>query len=175
MPPYAASMLPKLGDQEVSEESASTDGRIRRLLLWESHEINFRCEVMALDACLVPRDNWTTIQRWGREAFVSECWGPSASLSSVVPSMPPNEEPFCWPNSQDNAWTGGLRYLVRFLDVLVQWEGCPVLLKDMRSTSAVWTAEDYDLIQREATNFYVRTFVSKFGRLPIAPILYVPS
>ena len=119
MPPYTTSMISKLGHKEMSEESASTDGRVRRLVLWESHETNFRCEVMALDVYLMPRDNWTTIRRWGREAFVSECWGSPASLSSVLPSMPPNEEPFCWPNSLDSAWTDGLRYQIRFLNVLV--------------------------------------------------------
>ena len=91
MAPYLASMVIQLGDMEVSEETAATDKRIRRLLLWESHEINFRCKLMALDACFVPRSDWPLIRRWARESLVSECWGPPASLSAVVPAIPPDD------------------------------------------------------------------------------------
>ena len=120
MAPYSASMVVQLGDMEVSEETAATDERIRRLLLWESHEINFRCELMALDACFVPRSDWPLIRRWARESLVSECWGPPASLSAVVPAIPPDDEPFCWQTSAQHEWCERITQLVRFLDLLVQ-------------------------------------------------------
>ena len=175
MPSYLPSIVMPLCGMEVTEETAATDEHIRRLLLWESHEINFRCELMALDACLVPRADWPLIRRWARESLVSEVWGPPASLNAVVPSLPPDDEPFCWQSSNEHDWNVGLRYLVRFLDLLVQWDGCPGFLKEMRTKAREWTAEDFDLIQCEATRFYSLTFASRFGRLPIYPIPYIAS
>ena len=89
--------------------------------------------------------------------------------------MPPTEETFCWMPSREEGWSDRVKHLVRFLDLIVQWEGCPDLLKETRMKSADWSGEDFEFLQREAAYYYTQMFVSKFGRLPIVPVPYAES
>ncbi|KAH9910924.1 uncharacterized protein BXZ73DRAFT_93508 [Epithele typhae] len=157
---YNSSAVEHLNGIAVTAEVAATDPRVRALLLWESHEVNFRCELSALDASLVPRAAMSVMERWGREAYVSGVWGPEASLASV---------PFMWPRSHDGEWENSVLHLRRFISVMSQWPDSPGVLRQMR-TAASWTSEDYDHLQREAALFYVTKFTSCYGRLPIPPI-----
>ncbi|KAH9910189.1 uncharacterized protein BXZ73DRAFT_93958 [Epithele typhae] len=166
---YNSSAVEHLNGIAVTAEVAATDPRVRALLLWESHEVNFRCELSALDVSLVPRAAMSVMERWGREAYVSGVWGPEASLASVVPCLAPGSEPFMWPRSHDGEWENSVLHLRRFISVMSQWPDSPGVLRQMR-TAVSWTSEDYDHLQREAALFYVTKFTSCYGRLPIPPI-----
>ncbi|KAH9910550.1 uncharacterized protein BXZ73DRAFT_93670 [Epithele typhae] len=69
---YSPATEERLESVAVSAESAASDLRIRRFLLWECHEVNFRCELNALDAALVPRGRMSVMERvddWRSEDF----------------------------------------------------------------------------------------------------------
>ncbi|EIW51993.1 uncharacterized protein TRAVEDRAFT_83647, partial [Trametes versicolor FP-101664 SS1] len=169
IPTYRDDMVPLLETVPVSLADAATDIRIRGLLLWESHEINFRCELMALDTALVQREHWSEIHRWEREAVVSGVWGDPSSVVSVIPSSSDIPE-FRWILPPDVRWRDCRTYLARFIAIVMRWPGTPQALQDARMTDPnTWTDDEYTDLQRVLVNFYVRTFVSMFHRLPISP------
>ena len=55
----------------VTSDDVSTKPRLRLQLLRESHETNFRIEVMALDSVLAQKSSWLKIPRWERDGLVS--------------------------------------------------------------------------------------------------------
>ncbi|KAH9941743.1 uncharacterized protein BXZ73DRAFT_41713 [Epithele typhae] len=173
--PASVERLPGV-DVDVSAEVAATDPRVRRMLLWEAHEVNFRCELAALDSALVPRAAMSVMERWGREAFLSGVWGEDASIASVVPDVRPGREPFLWLSARGDgddaggdSWEAAVPRLRRFLAVASQWPGCKDEVRALRSAET-WTAEEFDLVQREVASLYVSQFASRFGRLPIPPV-----
>lgn len=169
---YQLTHVEMLGLLEVMAEVAVRDTRVHLLLLWEAHEANFRCELMALDAIVVPQDGWPIINMWAREAQVSGVWGKHASLASVIPPVPSKSSETAWRSSSDPMWKESIPFLRRFLDVMLRWPDYPDYLKDMRCKVDSWSSEDYDIIQHEAASLYMCTFVSRFHRLPICPVSY---
>ncbi|KAI0745215.1 hypothetical protein C8Q76DRAFT_607355, partial [Earliella scabrosa] len=172
LPPYNAASVPQLHGVPVTAEAAAQDRRVRMLLLWESHEINWRCEVMALDQVVLPRHDWNVIQRWTREAQVSGVWGVPCAMLSVLPLIPRELTPFYWEGIHEGKWKQCVPMLRSFVVVLTNWPDCPTLLVDAARRDPTWTAEEYDEIQREAAKFYCSTFVRHFQRLPIVPISF---
>lgn len=170
---YRDDMTPLLETVAVTLADAATDIGIRGLLLWESHEINFRCELMALDTALVQREDWSEIHRWEREADVSGAWGDPSSALSVIPSSLSDVPEFRWVLPPDARWRDCRTYLARFIAIVMRWPGTPQALQDARKTDPnTWTDDEYTNLQRLLVDFYVRTFVSMFHRLPIPPIPY---
>ncbi|KAI0715494.1 hypothetical protein C8T65DRAFT_738586 [Cerioporus squamosus] len=172
---YDASQVPKLAGLAVSSETAARCQLVRLTLCWEAHEINFRCEVMALDALMVLRDDWPVMHRWAREAQVSAIWGAPSSLLTVIPDVPADiARPWWIPRSAVN-WQDGEARLRAFLELMSKWAGFPESLLATLQLSP-WSAEQYERVQDEAVKFYVRTFVSKYHRLPVPPMDFpVPS
>lgn len=176
IPTYRDDMTPHLETVLVTLADAATDIRIRGLLLWESHEVNFRCELLALDTALVQQKDWSQIDRWGREAVVSGVWGDPLSAVSVIPSSPSDTPGFRWILPPDVRWRDCRIYLARFIAIVMRWPGTPQTLLDARRTDPnTWTEDEYTDLQRVLVDFYVRTFVSNFHRLPIPPIPYFTS
>ncbi|KAH9912049.1 uncharacterized protein BXZ73DRAFT_56620 [Epithele typhae] len=166
---YSAAAEDNLQGLVVTAEVAATDVRVCRFLMWECHEVNFRCELNALDCALVPRGGMSVMERWGRESFISGVWGKDALIASVIPA--PWQDPFLWPSSRNEEWQHAIPHLRRFLAVVSQWPGCSEELRSMRKVE-VWGPEEIDFVQREVALLYVSQFSSRFGRLPIPPILY---
>ncbi|KAI0699068.1 hypothetical protein C8T65DRAFT_793789 [Cerioporus squamosus] len=144
-----------------ADESVAAHSSLRRRLLWESHEINFRAEVMALDTLL-------------REALVSGIWGPPSSAVTVIPAEDEQEFLFRWmaPDGGGAQADVSSRTLRTFARVLARWPDCPEEI-------VVAGSSDVDLldggrIQAQAVEFYVRTFVKHYSRLPVPPIAYIP-
>ncbi|KAI0656104.1 hypothetical protein C8Q70DRAFT_922337 [Cubamyces menziesii] len=170
LPPYSADMVARLGDLDVTFETARENALVRSWLLWESHEINFRCEVMALDTLLVQRANWTELERWEREREVSGLWGEPSSLMSVLPPDARPETTHMWGSMVIPSWWTSITPLCRFIRILTRWPECPRLLLEATERVATWDEEDFTEIMHACIDFYVDTFVSVYHRLPVAPI-----
>lgn len=55
---------------------------MRAYILWESHEVNFRAELLSFDTLMVQRPTWSFNQKFHREFFVSRVWG---APSPIIP------------------------------------------------------------------------------------------
>ncbi|EIW61152.1 uncharacterized protein TRAVEDRAFT_117289 [Trametes versicolor FP-101664 SS1] len=170
LPSYRPDSTPSLEGSPISAHAAASTLEVRARLLWEAHEVNFRCELMALDTAIVHRPDWTEMLRWGREAAVSGIWGPDTSVVSVIPPAEITQEPFCWSTPPDPSWRDVRRYLARFLEIITRWPDTPKSLVDARVDHDDCTVDYFETVQREAVAYYVRTFVAHFHRLPIPPI-----
>ncbi|KAI1788224.1 hypothetical protein LXA43DRAFT_974933 [Ganoderma leucocontextum] len=125
----------------------------------ESHEVNFRAELLALDTLLVPQKNWMEIHRWEREMVVSGVWGPPSSAATVAAPTDRASRVFCWYSLPHEHWETG-RERLRCPEVVIQGSKHDKLLEGQ-----------YQDVQRQAVKFYIQTFVSRYSRLPIPPIV----
>ena len=153
----------------MTVEQIASDVALRRRLIWESHEINFRAEVMALDTLLVHKSTWLEIHRWQREALVSSIWGPPSSAITVLPAEDAAGYVFRWGQLTHSGSEGDMasHTLSRFAQVLSRWPGCP---QRVVSAAADGPTGGWDDVQAVAIDFYVRTFVEHYARLPVPPI-----
>ena len=168
---YDARELYWFGGVAVSNETAAHDLRVRLALLWESHEVNFRCELVALDTVMVPRTGWPLLHCWAREAQLSGVWGQPSSLVRVVPDTLEEIERLWWVEADDEAWERGERGLRVFVDIMSRWRDFPAGLLAL-SLKVRWDEHDYKLAQVLAVRFYVRCFIEQYHRLPIPPMIY---
>ncbi|KAI0656992.1 hypothetical protein C8Q70DRAFT_920361 [Cubamyces menziesii] len=172
MKPYCDTDTPYLGGLTVTSEVAARDARVRYHLLWEAHETNWRCELLALDQAVVSREGWPIMERWEREAEVSAVWGEGSGVLGVLPRLPQDQERFLWSVPPDPDWKKGLQALRALLRLMSRWPEYPETLRSMPTLDEDWTSDDYDEAQRCAVSFYTTTFVRCFHRLPIPPIAF---
>ncbi|RDX46392.1 hypothetical protein OH76DRAFT_1356199, partial [Lentinus brumalis] len=171
LPSYDPQSTPQLGDIVITLDAVKTDPRLRQRLVWEAHESNWRCELLALDAVMVGSDEWPEFERWTREAHVSEVWGSSRSGLSLCPDVDQGDVEFCWLTPPNVGWRRSLPHLRAFADLLARWPGCPDELRRGGSQLKENDVDSYTRIQTSAVDFYVRTFVSQFDRLPTPPAI----
>ncbi len=145
---------------------------VRSSILWEAHEINFRAELMALDTLLVQKSTWQEIHRWEREALVSAVWGPPSSVLSVLPVDNTASE-LRWASKfvADVPNTTAVQTLKNFAKVLMRWPGCPERVVGAAGGAGLSVSEFVET-QAQAVDFYVRTFVEHYCRLPVPPIAF---
>ena len=157
----------------VTLDDVSHNPTLRLQLLWESHEINFRTEVMALDTLLVQKPTWLEIHRWEREALVSGLWGPPSSAVTVIPEEVPKHPDFRWHSCDQGDYPDALALatLHNFAKVLTRWPDCPEELVHA-GRAAFMDYLSVGQLQTMAVEFYVRTFVKHYSRLPVPPIAY---
>ena len=157
----------------VTLDDVSNNPTLRLQLLWESHEINFRAEVMALDTLPVQKPTWLEIHRWEREALVSGLWGPPSSAVTVIPEEVPNHPDFRWDSCNHGDYPDALALatLHHFAKVLSRWPDCPEELVQA-GRAACMDYSSFGELQVLAVDFYVRTFVKYYSRLPVPPIAY---
>ncbi|EIW53230.1 uncharacterized protein TRAVEDRAFT_78249, partial [Trametes versicolor FP-101664 SS1] len=165
---YDPSSAPELAGRTVTYEAALTDKEIQGRLVWEAHEVNWRCELLALDALMVGSKGWSELERWVREADVSRVWGPGSSGMDIAPREGDMER-FCWSVPGEPGWEGCRERLQAFLEVLGRWEGCPAELTKPSDAALRCEAAEYVRLMECAVEFYVRTFIAKYQRLPIPP------
>ncbi|OJT02481.1 hypothetical protein TRAPUB_6988 [Trametes pubescens] len=169
LPSYDAASHPTFDSEEVTLYAAATNVDLRSKILWESHEVNFRCELMALDTHLVQRPTWTAVHRWERERAVSGVWGEPSSTIAVLPREG-GARSFCWPSPPSPTWEEGRPFLLRFLEVLRWWPDCPDSVVANSQGDGMWAADEYADLQRTAVRFYVETFARVYSRLPVPPL-----
>ncbi|KAH9849134.1 hypothetical protein C2E23DRAFT_870840 [Lenzites betulinus] len=170
LPSYDPSATPMFAGKLVSHDTVLTDDDVQRRLVWESHEINWRCELLALDALEVGSKHWSEMERWTRETDVSRVWGPHTSGIDIAPSPDADMMQYRWCSSGDDGWEACRVHLQAFLDILSRWPGCPAQLYDQFSKAIYCTATEYNHLMDCAISFYVSTFVRRYQRLPIPPV-----
>ncbi len=169
LPSYDSTASPAFGRVAVSLDTISNDMSLHSRVVWELHETNWRCELLALDAVMVGSHDWPEMRRWAREAHISEVWGPPRSGLNVVPDVDSADDRL-WPDTADADWAQGRQPLRALVDLLSRWQGCPASLQLSPDHLDTCGREEYGRIQRAAFAFYVRTFVDVFERLPIPPV-----
>ncbi|KAI0645257.1 hypothetical protein C8Q79DRAFT_1055353 [Trametes meyenii] len=173
---YKANDVGYVGDLKVTVDVATSDLRLRMLLLWESHEINFRCELIALDRALVPRKEWSVLQLWERDTNISRVWGKASGVVGILPTIPEDLSTFHWRSSEDPLWPQAVPALKALTALMTRWPGCPnVLFQLPHDPEEEWDSALFNLAQQEATKFYIHQFVEQYHRLPIVPFCFPSS
>ena len=172
MDSYDANVPAMLGDVSVDLDGIVTNASVRRRLVWEAYELNFRAEVMALDRLLVQGDNWEEIYRWEREGLVAKVWG-EASGVSVIPHVGADAPQHFWFRPPDTRWQGCVASLGAFVKVMVQWPDAPDTF--VQGCKPGISPSSFAELQAEAVDFYVKTFVRTFMRLPTPPMRVLGS
>ncbi|KAI1782667.1 hypothetical protein LXA43DRAFT_905092 [Ganoderma leucocontextum] len=168
MDSYSEHAIVEFEGFDVNQATITSNPAIRSSLLWESHEVNFRAELLALDTLLVQKKDWMEINRWEREMLVSGVWGPPSSAATVVPPTDRASRAFCWYSPPQEHWETCREQLRFFARVLTRWPGCPEAV--IRGSKGDLLEDEYQDVQLQAVKFYVQSFVSRYSRLPIPPI-----
>ncbi|KAI0665550.1 hypothetical protein C8Q78DRAFT_986253, partial [Trametes maxima] len=170
LPSYNNSATPGLDGTAVTLRSATEDLAIQQRLVWEAHEVNWRCELLALDALIVGSDGWPELERWLRETTVSEVWGTGSSGVDIAPRPCTVTRLYCWLVPPQPGWEDCRAHLQAFLDVLSRWPGYPKELHNVQVTNDACHQQQYCRVSDVAVAFYVKRFVTAYHRLPIPPV-----
>ncbi|KAH9896032.1 hypothetical protein C8Q73DRAFT_745170 [Cubamyces lactineus] len=167
---YNEAQVITMDDIDVDKNLAAQSVMLRMRLIWEAHEINFRCDVVALDRVMVPRDQWPIMHRWQREADISAVWGQRSGIVTVLPH-PREVTTFHWRRGSDPQWRECIPSLRAFITLMTRWDQVPAdLCRAVRQE--LWDVGLYTHVQQQAIHFYVQNFVAHFHRLPVAPIMF---
>lgn len=169
LPSYDVKAAPEVGEKIVTLDVAQHDTRLHQMMIWEAHETNWRCELLALDALMVGSDEWNELDRWMRESLISRIWGPQTSGLDVLPSLSVSDH-FCWWAPGEDGWSECRWFLYGFTEMLQRWPGCPETLRGAHARVTECDGQEYGRISEAAVKFYVRTFVDKYERLPVPPV-----
>ncbi|KAI1785016.1 hypothetical protein LXA43DRAFT_900642 [Ganoderma leucocontextum] len=169
MDSYSEHAVVEFEGMDVNLAAITANPAIRTSLLWESHEVNFRAELLALDTLLVQKKEWMEIDRWEREMLVSGVWGPPSSAGTVAAAIDHASRVFCWYSPAQEHWDTCRERLRSFAHVLTRWPGCPEAV--IQGSKGDLLEVEFQDVQRQAVKFYVQTFVSRYSRLPIPPIV----
>ncbi len=169
LPSYDPMASPGFGRVIVNLDAITNDKSLHSRVVWELHETNWRCELLALDAVMVGSHHWPEMPRWSREAHISEVWGSPRSGLNVIPDVDSADDRV-WTDSEDSDWSRGRDSLRALVDLMSRWRACPPGLQLAADYLDTCGREEYGRIQRAAVDFYVRTFVDVFERLPIPPV-----
>ncbi|KAH9931368.1 uncharacterized protein B0H18DRAFT_872320 [Fomitopsis serialis] len=157
---------------KVTLEAAKTNHMLKTLVLWELYETNWRCELRALDNLLVDHSD-DAFRQWEREQRVAEVW--RSSLHQTAFSVVDVSSPaFCWTPAGEEGWQGRRRNLQALLRVMSAWPQVPEMVRANATT--IGDCDDaghFDAVEATALKFYVKTFASKFDRLPCPPVQLV--
>lgn len=156
----------------VDLQAVAQNPHIRLRLLWEAHEVNFRAELLSLDAVVVKTHSpsFPLPQRIERELRVSTIWGPPSSIMEIFPHADDEDQTFRWHSPPDVRFRASMDTLQNFIAVLAAWPGCPQSL--VHGLSDDVPAKEFAQMQKLAVAFYVQTFVKMYARLPIPPICF---
>ncbi|KAI1789693.1 hypothetical protein LXA43DRAFT_892434, partial [Ganoderma leucocontextum] len=175
LPSYRVESQPLFGNSVVTHNTAMSDRTVQRRVVWEAHETNWCCELLALDALMTGSNEWTELLRWMRESLVSQAWGVGSSGLDVVPPVDEGGPAFCWLAPPEEGWESCRPYLSAFVELLGRWPGCPGMLRGAHHKLLDSGADEFSRFLEAAVTFYARTFVSKFDRLPVPPVRASPS
>ncbi|KAH9829233.1 uncharacterized protein C8Q71DRAFT_718560 [Rhodofomes roseus] len=174
LPTYNNTQTAQWGTVTLDITSANAPAT-RAQILWEVHEVNWRCELRELDAVLTHSREWGTLQRWEREARVCRVWSPQGSGLRVIPRWEQGERSTAtWVCPPQGAWHQSVNTLVEFIGVMARWSGLPEELKRVVQGDFTPSEDDFAKLQRSAVDFYVHRFVEIFNRLPTPPAV-LPS
>ncbi|RDX43310.1 hypothetical protein OH76DRAFT_1361389, partial [Lentinus brumalis] len=170
LPSYDGASRPSFGNDSITFDIVESDIDTQRRIVWEAYETNWRSELLALDASVVGSDQWPQVERWDREYLVSKVWGSGTSGLDIVPCERQAAPSFCWREPQEPGWEESRPYLAAFVTVLARWRDAPHGLTEAALAVLTCQPEEYARILSTAVNFYVRTFMDRYGRLPVPPV-----
>ncbi|KAI0713021.1 hypothetical protein C8T65DRAFT_707892 [Cerioporus squamosus] len=161
LPSYDVADRPFFGKTVITLHGVESDIETQRRIVWDAYETNWRCELLALDALVLGTAEWSQVERWHREHLVSEVWGSGTSGLDVVPEEDEAAPHFRWKEPPEIGWEECRPNLAAFVSVLARWPNAPGGLAHM---------DAYARILSTSVSFYVRTFVDRYGRLPVPPV-----
>jgi hypothetical protein len=131
----------------------SLDDDVHEEILWELAELNFRFELLALDARV------TTSTIGDRQELLRACFPGGVSL--LVADLGAAND-----GLGNVYWEPRSVYLHALKKVMMSWKGVPpiILTEKVR-----WTEREIDDLEGAITCLYVKTFYGHFGRAPIVP------
>ena len=169
LPSYDESAVVQWGNRELTIKDVD-ESDIRAQIVWEAHEVNWRCEFLELDSTLTGSRQLTTYARWEREVQVCTVWSPIGSGLRVAPRWEQGEPSTAeWERPPSLYWDNSIPTLRAFVAVMQRWPGLPEELRGV--TLSALQPEVFERVQRAAVDFYVRSFVSLYHRLPVPPAL----
>lgn len=175
---YASGVTVSWGHRMVTLDDIKSDVNLQREVLWEMFELNFRTELRALDTYLTHSDTWAIMLMWQRQELMARVWGATSGAFSVVPEWERSLPLDNWQPVQDlqmedlgnEVFVSRGSRLKAFLNVLSRWEGFPDTLHTFVSRTAAFTSTAvFQKVEHDAVDFYVRTFVRVYHRLPTPP------
>ncbi|KAH9929890.1 uncharacterized protein BXZ73DRAFT_47823, partial [Epithele typhae] len=125
---FAPDAAHSYGARVVTLDDVARDQDLIRSLVWEAHEMNWRCEVLALDAELAGSRRWSDLDQWARESLVSEFWGSASSGMDICPLGDVDRSSSCWVRPPDARWESGRPRLRALLELQRRWPGRPASL-----------------------------------------------
>ena len=169
---YDDSAVVRWGERELTLKDLD-EPELRAQISWEAHQINWRCEFIELDCVLTDSRHCTTYARWEREAQVCRVWCPLGSGLRLVPRWEQREpNTASWERPPSLFWDLSIPTLREVVSIMQRW---PSLPEDLRGVTLSPLEPDvFARVQRSAVDFYVRSFVSVYHRLPVPPAL-LPS
>ncbi|TFK84576.1 hypothetical protein K466DRAFT_496324 [Polyporus arcularius HHB13444] len=170
LPSYDGDSRPLFGKTPITLQMVQSDVETQKHIVWEVYETNWRCELLALDTLVVGTAEWPQVQRLEREHLISQVWGSGTSGLDIVPSEAQAKTNLCWRDPQEPGWEDSRRHLAAFVTILARWRDAPQGLTEAALAVPTCKVDEYSRIQSTVVNFYVRTFVDRYGRLPVPPV-----
>ncbi|TFY54297.1 hypothetical protein EVJ58_g8945 [Rhodofomes roseus] len=154
-PSYHTNQTSRWGDTEVTVDAAN-DPKLRAQILWEVHEVNWRCELRELDTVMTGSRTWGTLQRWEREMAVARVWSVNGSGLRVIPQWDKGEGSGArWLSPPHREWAAARVAFRELLRLMARWPGLPEELKVVPVESVtLYNATDYIQLQLHTLRFY---------------------
>ena len=140
------------------------DDHTGRRILWETFELGFRYELLALDRVMRPPNS--AADEADRSTRLAQIF-PSNSLWTV-PGLPSRDSCGLFAALPHRR----MRSLNALRDVLRCWPLCPPAIRQAAPLHTGDTAETIEKLEAWMALFYTQTFFDASGRAPIVPHLY---
>ncbi|KAH9835530.1 uncharacterized protein C8Q71DRAFT_709339 [Rhodofomes roseus] len=167
---YSEDMWPRFRRDRITFSQAASDRALAREVIWEVNEMNWRCELRALNALIVgaERSEWV---RWEQEQAVCGVWQEALAVTGHSALFCSGQSKFCWTPVIEDGWQQRGRNLTAFIRIMSRWPNFPSTLRDRLFTLTKHDQpEEFDRLESIAVDFYVSTFVSQYHRLPCVPL-----
>ncbi|KAH9829316.1 uncharacterized protein C8Q71DRAFT_718459 [Rhodofomes roseus] len=154
---------------QVNVDMAKADDHLRALVVWELFEMNWRCELRALDDRLVGQRE-DAFRRWERDQVIANVWR-TGEVESAHSALDASSPTFVWTPAGKHDWKNRRANLRHFLHIVSAWPKAPEFLRT--NTSTILDCEDewlFNQVESCAIHFYVDSFVGQFHRLPSPPV-----
>ena len=170
---YSDTSTPQFRNSEVNLRAIDHDTTIMKIAMWEMREVNFRCELRALDALILKLDQQDEFTQRSRLEDLSRVWGATNGGDGVVPAWertPLSQALFYWSPPGRVGWENRRVPFYNFVRFLSRWPDFPqVLLAEMSLIAECKDMWKVVVWEEKAVEFYVVTFIKYFHRLPISP------
>lgn len=173
---YTSDVHPTFNNIQISEAMIMDTDHYTRLILWEIREVNFRCEVRALDAVILGSDKTSGFLYRDRLTNLSRIWGSINGGDCVVPTWE-NTDPAkmiaFWTPAGAAGWKKRRQCFADFVKFMRGWFNFPeLLLQNLDGIAKCEDEEKFDEYEKVAIRFYCTTFISYFHRMPTIPAMF---